>query len=112
VARIVAAADAVAAEPEWRRWFAGFTHDWYFAAPQETEDRLKRSGFVEARCWLQSVLLTPQEPIAYLETMVLGSWIQRLPAGQQRTFTELVAKRLGDPITVNTVRLNLHARRR
>jgi hypothetical protein len=58
-----------------------------------------------------SVLLTPREPIAYLETMVLGSWVRRLPAEQRRTFAELVAQRLGNPITANTVRLNMKARR-
>ena len=108
---VIQAADAVAREPRWQDHLAAFTPNWYFATPAETEQRLTRSGFSETRCWLRSFVFTPPEPVAFLETMTLGSWVQLLPDEQQRAFVEQVAQRLGEPLTIEKVRLNIDARR-
>ena len=109
--RVIDAAGAVAQEPRWQGQLAAFSPDWYFATAAETEQRLARSGFTEARCWLQSFVFTPPEPVGFLETVTLGSWVQQLPDEQRRTFAEQVARRLGEPLTIENVRLNIDARR-
>jgi len=109
--RVIQAANAVAEEPRWQDHLAAFTPNWYFATPDETEQRLTRSGFIETRCWLQSFVFTPPEPVAFLETVTLGSWVQLLPDEQRRPFAEQVAQRLGEPLTIENVRLNIDARR-
>jgi len=43
--------------------------------------------------------------------MTLGSWVQLLPDEQQRAFVEQVAQPLGEPLTIENVRLNIDARR-
>jgi trans-aconitate 2-methyltransferase len=111
VRRIVEAAQAVAAEPRWASAFTAFTRNWYFATPAETQQRLERNGFIEIRCWLESFTAVPEEPLAYLETIPLGSWVQLLPAERRPAFTRRVAERLGEPLTVDYVRLNIDARR-
>jgi trans-aconitate 2-methyltransferase len=110
VRRLVAAADEVAADPKWGGVFADFRHNWHFATPEETQERLEVSGFVDVRCWLQPFSVTPEDPLSYLETIPLGSWVQLLPPDQQREFTTEVVNRLGDPVTVDYVRLNIDAR--
>jgi trans-aconitate 2-methyltransferase len=111
VERVVQAANAVATEPRWQHHFAAFTPNWYFATPAETEERLTRCGFIETRCWLQSFVFTPPEPVAYLQTMPLGSWVQQLPDEERPVFAGQVAQRLGEPVTVENVRLNIDAQR-
>jgi len=108
---VIQAANAVAKEPRWQDRLAAFTPNWYFATPAETEERLTRSGFIETRCWLQSFVFTPPEPAAFLETMTLGSWVQLLPEEQRRNFADQVAERLGEPVTIENVRLNIDAQR-
>jgi trans-aconitate 2-methyltransferase len=111
VQRLTAVAREVAADPRWGDAFKSFKQNWYFATPEETQQRLERSGFVDIRCWLQPFSITPDEPIAYLETIPLGSWVQLLRDERRREFTELVAQRLGEPVTIDYVRLNIDARR-
>jgi trans-aconitate 2-methyltransferase len=109
--KVIEAASAVAAEQPWRESFAHFSPNWYFPTPDETERRLTRNGFVEARCWLHTFLLTPEEPVAYLETIPLGSWLQLLPSEQRHAFAERVADRLEQPLTIANVPLDIDARR-
>jgi trans-aconitate 2-methyltransferase len=111
VRRLTEIAHAVAADPRWGDAFQSFRPNWYFATPEETEQRLQRDGFVDVRCWLQSIQVTPDEPLEYLETIPLGSWVHLLPAERRREFTEQVAQRLGEPVTIDYVRLNIDARR-
>jgi trans-aconitate 2-methyltransferase len=111
VRRLTEAARAVAADPRWGDTFQSFRQNWYFATPDETEQRLRRNGFVDIRCWPYSFDMTPDEPLAYLETIPLGGWVQLLPAERRREFTEQVARRLGEPVTIDYVRLNIDARR-
>jgi hypothetical protein len=109
--RLLEAAEAVAAEPQWAAAFTAFRRNWYFATPTETKQRLQRNGFVEIRCWLQSFTAAPEEPLAYLATIPLGSWVHLLPVEQRSAFTQRVAQRMGEPLTVEYVHLNVDARR-
>jgi trans-aconitate 2-methyltransferase len=84
---------------------------WNYAGPEETRERLERAGFTEVQAWLEPRPVTPPEPATYLETVVLGPYVQRLPEAERRPFAEAVLAELGDPPTLDYVRLNLVARR-
>jgi trans-aconitate 2-methyltransferase len=102
-----AAADADLADR-----FAGWAGPWNFAGPDATEQRLQAAGFEEIRCWLQAWPIEPAEPRAYLESVCLGPFLERLPGDEQTRFVDAVMARLGDQPTLDYVRLNIVARRR
>jgi len=91
----------------------GWLGDVHFETPEATERRLAAAGFVEIETWLQPEptrfeLGAPFE--TYLRTVVLGSHVARLPAGERDGFVAEVAGRLGEPV-IDYVRLNILARR-
>jgi trans-aconitate 2-methyltransferase len=71
--------------------------------------RLEAAGFRDVHAWLHERPVVPDEPLEYLRTIVLGAHLERLPAGLHAPFVEAVAARLGDPLTIDYVRLNLDA---
>lgn len=110
VARLLEAAGAVAAErhPE---AFEGFARPHRFVGPEETGATLRRTGFTDVRCWLQPRPVVPDDPLLYLRTVTLGPHLDRVPPEDHDAFVLGVAERLGDPVTVDYVRLNIDARR-
>ena len=102
---LAAGADAGLAER-----FADWGGPWNFASPQETERRLSAAGFAEARCWLQTWPVEPDEPRAYLQTVCLGPHLQRLATDEQERFLDAVMARLGERPVLDYVRLNIVAR--
>jgi trans-aconitate 2-methyltransferase len=105
-ARAIAAA---AARSEFARHFEGMTGMWNFAAPSTTEERLRRAGFAEARCWLQPKPMTPAQPFEYVSTVTLGPHLARLPARLRDPFAEAVLEQAGDPLVLDYMRLNIEA---
>jgi trans-aconitate 2-methyltransferase len=83
---------------------------WNFAGPDETEARLRAAGFSEARAWLYERPVTPEEPLAFLKTAILGEHLQRLPEGEREPFARAVLERVGEHFTAVYVRLNIDAR--
>jgi len=91
----------------------GWLGDVHFETPEATERRLAAAGFVEIETWLQPepTRFEPGAPFEmYLRTVVLGSHVARLPAGERDGFVAEVAGRLGEPV-IDYVRLNIVARR-
>jgi trans-aconitate 2-methyltransferase len=111
VERFLATASAVAAEPPFDEHLRGFTGPWTFQSPEATAARLERSGFADARCWLDERLAVPEEPYAYLESVCLGHHLPALPSELRHRFVAAVADRCGDPLEIDYVRLNIEARR-
>lgn len=109
VARIHAAAEAVGEMPPFAEHLDGWVGPWNFAAPEETEERLLAAGFRDARCWLHPQLVVPPDPRTYLRTIVLGAHLERLPENLREPFVESVVAGLGDPVTIDYVRLNIDA---
>lgn len=109
VEKVVQVADAVARETEYAAWFDALTHPWYFAGVDETERDLRAAGFDPARAWFQRFAVEPEDPVGYLATIPLGSWLDLLPEERRRPFTEEVAARLGRPLVVDYIRLNIDA---
>jgi trans-aconitate 2-methyltransferase len=111
LAELRAAGDAVAAEPTYASWFAGWTAPQYYAGPDETAERLEAAGFTEVHTWLDSLEVVPDDPFEYLATVTLGAHVQRLPQPLQANYVDEVLRRLAAPVKLGYVRLNLDARR-
>ena len=112
IATVVQALDAVTAESPFAEHFAGWRGPWNYAGPGETVARLERAGFVEARAGLHDEPVQPADPREYFETIMLGSHLERLPGEQRGPFVDRVLSELGEPVTVDYVRLTMSARRR
>ena len=108
---VLAAADEVAASPEYARSFDGWRRASRFATAEETGVLLEGAGFGDIRCWLETNPVVPADPLAYLTTIALRNHLGQLPVDRQPAFAQQVMTRLPDPVTVDYVRLNIDARR-
>ena len=89
--------------------FASFEPPWNYASAEATEERLRAAGFASARCWLTPAPRNPEEPREFLATIVLGPHVQQLPDELRESFMDDVMEQLGEPVTVDYVRLNIDA---
>ncbi len=110
VAEHAQAIAAVATRSEYFPHFGGMTMMWNFAGPEETEERLRVAGFVEARCWLEPKPVTPADPLRFTMTVTLGPHLARLPEEKRQPFAEAVLALSPEPLTLDYVRLNIEAR--
>ncbi len=111
VERFLAAAREVAEQPPFADHLAGWTGPWTFQGAEATAARLERAGFVDVICWLEPKPAVPTEPHAYLTSVCLGHHLEQLPAGLRERYVEAVAQRIGEPLELDYVRLNIDARR-
>ena len=83
----------------------------YFAAPEDTERRLRAAGFTEARAWLQPERVTfdsRTEFETFLATVVLRTFVASRPEADRAAFVSEVVDRLGR-LELDYVRLNIDA---
>jgi trans-aconitate 2-methyltransferase len=106
VARLHAAARAVGGSR-----FEGWPGPWNFSSAELAAERLRRHGFDDVRTWLEPWPVRPEEPREYLRTVVLHPFLVRIPEDERDAFLEAVIDRLGEPLELDYVRLNLSARR-
>ncbi len=99
----------VGSQPRYREHLKAVGDPWNFTSPEQAQASLLGAGFVEARCWLTPAPAQPPEPVAFLKTVVLNPFVERLPAGLKDPFVDEVAAGLGDPVTVDYIRLNIDA---
>jgi trans-aconitate 2-methyltransferase len=109
IARLKASSAEVMAREPYAPHFEGFGEPWNYAAPEETEERLARAGFAEARCWLQPWDIVPPEPAEFLRTVCLGPYVDRLPEDLRSRFIADVMALEEDPLVLGYVRLNIEA---
>jgi trans-aconitate 2-methyltransferase len=109
VAEHAAVIAEVAALPEFATHLERAEGLWNFAGPADTEERLKRAGFAEARCWLQPKPVKPEQPLDFISTVTLGPLLAQLPEEQRHSFAEAVLARSEQPLVLNYVRLNIEA---
>jgi trans-aconitate 2-methyltransferase len=110
IARVHAAAREVMAIEPYAPSFEGWLGPWNFAAPAQTQERLRAAGFAAARAWLQELPVTPDDPHPYLTEINLGAHLERLPEELRTGFVDAVIERLGGPpVTIDYVRLNIDA---
>jgi len=105
VASVQRAIDAVA-EPALEGW----PGPWNFQSPADTAARLERIGFTGIRTWHQDVRVQPDDLREYLDTVVLGSHLERIPEERRAAFVEAVLAEMPEP-AIGYVRLNLQATR-
>lgn len=101
----------LADRPPFSSYFDGWSGPWHFAGDAETAALLERIGFVEVRCWLEDRPVVPPEPHDYLRTVCLGHHLEQLPDELRETLVGNVVESLGNPLTLEYVRLNISARR-
>jgi trans-aconitate 2-methyltransferase len=109
ISRLKASSAEVMARAPYATHFAGFGEPWNYAGPEETEERLARAGFGEARCWLQPWDIVPPEPAEFLRTVCLGPYIDRLPEELREGFVADVMALEEEPLVLDYVRLNIEA---
>jgi len=78
---------------------------WLYATGEETEERLRAAGFVEARAWLEPWPVVPPDPRTFLATVCLRT----IPEPDRHAAVDQVMAELGDPPTLDYVRLNIVA---
>jgi trans-aconitate 2-methyltransferase len=112
VERFHEAADEVGAEEPFASYLGGWVGPWNFTTDEQAEGWLVDAGFVDVRAWLASWPMTPREPRDYIRTVCLGHHLQKLPSEElQNAYVNAVADRLGSPMEIDYVRLNISARR-
>jgi trans-aconitate 2-methyltransferase len=102
------ARDVIARDP-YAEHFVGWIPPWNYAGPEETERRLRAAGFAEARCWLTPAPREPEHPREFLATIVLGPHVQQLPPELRERYMDDVLAKVGEPVVVDYVRLNIDA---
>jgi trans-aconitate 2-methyltransferase len=101
----------VAREDPFAPYFAGWAGPWNFSSPERAAVALERAGFEEVHCWLERRAVQPAEPRDFLRVVCLGHHLERLPEGLRDSFVDTVLKRVGQPVELDYVRLNISARR-
>jgi trans-aconitate 2-methyltransferase len=110
VARLAEVILSVAASDEYGRHLAMVPKAWNFRGDDETAQILDEVGFAEVRCWLEPKEVRPQEPLAFLRTVSLGPYMKVLPEELRDPFVSEVMERMGEPLVLEYVRLNIDAR--
>jgi trans-aconitate 2-methyltransferase len=105
------ASDAVAAEPPFAPYFVDWRRPWNYAGPEETVQRLQRTGFADISCWLQDKPTELDEPRSFITTVCLVRHLDPLPEELRGQFVDTVMDRVGEPLVLEYVRLNMTARR-
>lgn len=109
VQRVHDAAREIGEQPRFAEHFTGWSRPWNFTSPEQAHDSLMGAGFSEARCWLTPAPARPPEPRKFLATVILNPFLARLPAELEDDFLDQVHQRLGEPLVVDYVRLNIDA---
>jgi trans-aconitate 2-methyltransferase len=105
-----ATAREVAAEERFAAHLDGWCGPWNLTTPEQAQASLLGAGFSEARCWLEPKQALPPEPREFLRTVILGPYQEQLPSKELRAeLVDAVHSRLGEPVTLDYVRLNIDA---
>jgi trans-aconitate 2-methyltransferase len=104
-----AKAMSILAREPYREQFRDWRAPWNYAGAHETRERVLDAGFASAECWLAPAPQQPEHPREFLQTIVLGPHVQHLFEGLREQFMDEVLAELGEPVTVDYVRLNIDA---
>ncbi len=105
------AADEIAAQAPFAPHFKGWQRPWNYATAEETTERLQRAGFEDVSCWLEDRPIELAEPRSFVETVCLVRHLDPLPPELRDPFLDRVLARVGVPLVLDYVRLNMVARR-
>jgi trans-aconitate 2-methyltransferase len=105
------AASSVACEEPFARYFEGWRFPGRFVGADETAARLRDAGFADVSCWLERKSVTPADPRRFVQTVCLVRHLDALPTDARGPFVARVLERIGEPMTLEYVRLNMVASR-
>lgn len=103
--------EAVTTEEPFAPHFADWHRPWNYATPEHTAQRLVRAGFTDVRTWLQDRPTELAEPRTFITTVCLVRHLDPLPEELREPFVDRVLERIGEPVVLAYVRLNMTARR-
>jgi trans-aconitate 2-methyltransferase len=103
-------ADEVAGEERFVSHFSDWRRPWNYADAPETAERLRRAGFDHIRCWLEPRPTTLPDARTFVSTVCLVRHLDPLPPELREPFVERVLDRVGEPLVLDYVRLNMTAR--
>ena len=101
----------VADEEPFAPYFAGWTRPWNYATAEETAQRLADAGFTDVSCWLEDRPTELAEPRSFVATVCLVRHLDPLAPELRDRFIDTVLERVGEPLVLDYVRLNMVARR-
>jgi trans-aconitate 2-methyltransferase len=110
VASLAAVMVDVAQGEKYGGYLANVPKAWNFRGDAETAEILEDVGFTDVNCWLEPKEVRPEEPLAFLRTVSLGPYMRVLPEELRDPFVGEVLERMGDPLVLDYVRLNIDAR--
>jgi trans-aconitate 2-methyltransferase len=105
----VAAVKRAAQREQFAKYLAERPEPWHYATAAATEERLRRAGFDQVRCWLEERVVEPENPREYVAVVGLAAHHERLPAELREPFTDAVDEELPRPFVLRYVRLNIEA---
>lgn len=115
ISRATSATSEVMREERFRPYFEGWTDDKHYASAENTRKRLEEAGFEAVETWLHDEP-TPfgsvEELARFIESVVLGGHMLRLPEEERGPFAGAVAAKISafeEPPTLDYVRLNVLA---
>jgi trans-aconitate 2-methyltransferase len=103
------AAEEVAKREPYAAELGDFPKLWNYAGPEETEARLREAGFADVRCWLEPWPIEPPEPAAYVKSVCLGPYVEKLSEHLQDPYVADVLATQAEPLVLDYVRLNIEA---
>jgi trans-aconitate 2-methyltransferase len=89
--------------------FLSWRAPWNYAGPELTRERLHAAGFASAECWLAPAPQQPEHPREFLATIIFEPHLRQLPEELRERFMDELLEHLGEPVTVDYVRLNIDA---
>jgi trans-aconitate 2-methyltransferase len=87
----------------------GWRPPWNYAGAETTRERLLAAGFAAADCWLAPAPQQPEHPREFLSTIIFEPYLRRLPEPLRERFIDELLELLGEPVTIDYVRLNIDA---
>jgi trans-aconitate 2-methyltransferase len=103
--------DEVATEEPYAPYFADWVRPWNYATAKETERRLTAAEFADVSCWLEDRPTELDDPRSFITTVCLVRHLDPLPEALRPRFVDAVLERVGEPVVLDYVRLNMTAQR-
>lgn len=103
--------DDVAAQAPFAPYFTDWVGPWNYATAQDTARRLTDAGFSDVNTWLQERPTALSDARPFITTVCLVRHLDRLPPDMHEPFLDAVLERVGEPLVLDYVRLNMTAAR-
>lgn len=106
--------DEVASSPGFSEYFQNYKEPWLFASAEQTDERLRRAGFVDVRTWVEPAPVVFDSAAIFrefLQVVVLRPALAVLPVDLRSQFLSAVIDRLTPSRTLDYWRLNIRARK-